>query len=235
MSAGNVDDNRSPATIGTELWTAVDRYIDDHLVSEDDVLRAATQAAADAGLPAISVTPAQGKLLSLLARASGARVVLEMGTLAGYSTIWLGRAVGPNGRVITLEADPKHAAVARDNLARAGLERVVDVRVGRALDILPSLTGVAPFDLVFIDADKPNVPEYFTWAIELSRPGTLILVDNVVRDGALVDDATTDPNVVGVRRLHELLAGDQRVAATTIQTVGAKGYDGITLAIVNAR
>jgi len=153
--------------------------------------------------------------------------------LAGYSTIWLGRAVAPDGRVISLEADPKHAAIARDNVARAGLQRVVDVRVGRALDTLPNLTDAAPFDLVFIDADKPNVPEYFEWAIRLAWPGALILVDKVVRDGALVDDGTTDSSVLGVRRLHELLSRDDRVSATTIQIVGAKGYDGMTLAIVN--
>lgn len=218
-----------------DVWTAVDRYVNDRVVFEDDALRAATDAASRAGLPAISVTPAQGKFLYLLARASGARLILELGTLAGYSTIWLARAAGPGGRVITLEADPKHAAVARENLARARLDRMVDVRVGPALETLPSLTDAAPFDLVFIDADKPNVPEYFDWAIKLSRPGTLIVVDNVVREGALVDDANTDPSVLGVRRLHERLSRDERVAATTLQTVGAKGYDGITLAIVNDR
>jgi predicted O-methyltransferase YrrM len=221
--------------MSTELWAEVDRYIDDHVVREDEALQKALSAAARAGLPAISVTPAQGKLLHLLARGIGARTVLELGTLAGYSTIWLARAVAPKGRVISLEAEPKHATVARKNLARAGLEKVVDVRVGRALDTLPELRdeGVGPFDLIFIDADKPNVPEYFDWAVQLSRPGSLILVDNVVRDGALVDDSTTDPNVLGVRRLHERLAKDKRVTATSIQTVGAKGYDGFTLAIVN--
>src|SRR5256885_587591 len=178
-----------------DVWTAVDRYVNDRVVFEDDALRAATDAAARAGLPAISVTPAQGKFLYVLARASGARVILELGTLAGYSTIWLARAAGPGGRVITLEADPKHAAVARENLARARLDRTVDVRVGPALETLPGLTDAAPFDLVFIDADKPNVPDYFDWAIKLSRPGTLIVVDNVVLEeigpsiynGAIVD------------------------------------------------
>jgi predicted O-methyltransferase YrrM len=216
-----------------ELWTAVDRYITDNVVLEDDVLRAATDAAAAAGLPAISVTPGEGKLLYLLARLMGARTVLEIGTLAGYSTIWLGRAIGARGRVITLEADPAHAAVARENLARAGLDTIVDVRVGKALDTLPSVASAAPFDLVFIDANKEDNPEYFQWALRLTRPKSLIIVDNVVRSGEVINAETTDPRVVGVRRLNALLAAERRVSATTIQTVGAKGYDGFTLALVN--
>jgi predicted O-methyltransferase YrrM len=216
-----------------ELWTAVDRYITDNVVLEDDVLRAATDAAAAAGLPAISVTPGEGKLLYLLARLMGARTVLEIGTLAGYSTIWLGRAIGARGRVITLEADPAHAAVARENLARAGLDTIVDVRVGKALDTLSSVASAAPFDLVFIDANKEDNPEYFQWALRLTRPKSLIIVDNVVRSGEVINAETTDPRVMGVRRLNALLAAERRVSATTIQTVGAKGYDGFTLALVN--
>jgi predicted O-methyltransferase YrrM len=216
-----------------ELWTAVDRYITDNVVLEDDVLRAATDAAAAAGLPAISVTPGEGKLLYLLARLMGARTVLEIGTLAGYSTIWLGRAIGALGRVTTLEADPAHAEVARANLARAGLDTIVDVRVGKALDTLPSVASAAPFDLVFIDANKEDNPEYFQWALRLTRPKSLIIVDNVVRSGEVINADTTDPRVVGVRQLNALLAAEKRVSATTIQTVGAKGYDGFTLALVN--
>ena len=217
----------------TELWTAVDRYLDEQVVGEDADLAAATEATVRAGLPQISVTPTQGKLLYLLARAIGARAILELGTLAGYSTIWLGRAVAPAGRVISLELDPAHAKVARENIARAGLEHSVDIRVGAALEILPGLTDEGPFDFVFIDADKPNVPEYFEWAIRLSRPGAVIIVDNVVRDGKVADAESTDPSVLGVRRLHEQLPGDDRITATTIQTVGAKGHDGFTIALVN--
>lgn len=218
-----------------DLWTAVDKYLDEQVVGEDPDLVAATEATARAGLPQISVTPTQGKLLYVLARAIGARSILELGTLAGYSTIWLGRAVAPKGKVISLELDPKHAAVARENLARAGLGSVVDVQVGAALEILPQLADEAPFDFVFIDADKPNVPEYFEWAVRLSRPGALIIVDNVVRDGKVADAGNSDPSVLGVRRLHEQLPGDDRVTATTVQTVGAKGHDGFTIALVNRR
>ena len=216
-----------------ELWTAVDRYITENVVLEDDVLRAATAAATAAGLPPISVTPGEGKLLHLLARLMGARTVLEIGTLAGYSTIWLARAVGAHGRVVTLEADPAHAAVARENLGRAGLGANVDVRVGKALETLPGVESIAPFDLIFIDADKENNPGYFQWALRLSRPGSLIVIDNVVRSGEVIDPETTDPRVIGVRRLNALISAEQRVSATTIQTVGAKGYDGFTLARVN--
>lgn len=216
-----------------ELWTAVDQYITENVVLEDDVLRAATAAATAAGLPPISVTPGEGKLLHLLARLMGARTVLEIGTLAGYSTIWLARAVGARGRVVTLEADPAHAAVARENLGRAGLGATVDVRVGKALETLPGVESIAPFDLIFIDADKENNPQYFQWALRLSRPGSLIVIDNVVRSGEVIDPETTDPRVIGVRRLNALIAAEQRVSATTIQTVGAKGYDGFTLARVN--
>lgn len=216
-----------------DLWSAVDAFIDSSIVQEDDALRAARASIADAGLPQISVAGNQGKLLWILARLQRARRVLEIGTLGGYSTIWLARAVAPDGRVITLEAEPKHAEVARANLARAGVASMVEVRVGKALDILPGVAPNAPFDLIFIDADKPNIPEYFKWALRLTRPNGLILVDNVVRDGALADASSTDPSVVGVRRLHELLSTESRVSATTIQTVGSKGYDGLTLALVN--
>ncbi len=218
-----------------ELWSAVDQYITDTVVLEDDVLRAATKAAADAGLPQISVTPGEGKFLYLLARVQGARKVLEIGTLAGYSTIWLGRAVGAEGRVITLEVDPAHAAVARENIVKAALDTTVEVRVGKALELLPDLVASAPFDLVFIDADKENNPDYFEWALRLSKPGSLIIIDNVVRSGEVIDADSTDPRVHGVRRLNALIAAEQGVSATTIQTVGAKGHDGFTVSLVNGR
>lgn len=215
-------------------WTAVDRYLDDLLVGHDAVLEAALRASAEAGLPAINVAPTQGKLLNLLARVRGARAILEIGTLGGYSTIWLARALPTGGRMVTLEIDAKHAEVARANLVRAGLSQRVEVRLGRALDSLERLEteGAGPFDLVFIDADKPNIPAYFKWALRLSRPGSLIVVDNVVRDGAVIDAESADPSVQGVRRLNELMASEPQVSATTIQTVGAKGYDGFALALV---
>jgi predicted O-methyltransferase YrrM len=219
-----------------ERWTAVDRYITDLLVPPDPALEAALQASAAAGLPAISVSPSQGKLLQLLARLQGARAILELGTLGAYSTIWLARALPPGGRLVTLEADPRHAEVARANLARAGLADAVELRLGRGLDTLPLLAaeGAGPFDLIFIDADKPSIPEYFAWALRLSRRGSLIVVDNVVRDGEVVDAGSADPNVQGVRRFNELLAAEPRVSATTLQTVGSKGYDGLTFALVTA-
>ena len=215
-----------------DLWTAVDHYVNEQIVGEDDALRKVIAAADRAGLPQIAVTPSQGKLLYLLARLRGARNVLEIGTLGGYSTIWLGRAVQPGGRVTSLEIDAKHAKVARENVARAGLADVVTVRIGRALDILPSLKELWPFDFVFIDADKEQVPQYYEWARTLTGPGALIIIDNVVRDGQLIDAATSDARVRGVRRLHELVSRDAGVEATTIQIVGAKGYDGMTVALV---
>lgn len=217
-----------------ETWTAVDRYLTDMLVPSDPALDAALESSAEAGLPSIQVSPNQGKLLHLLARSQGARAILEIGTLGGYSTIWLARALPAGGHLFTLESDSKHAEVAEANIARAGLASVVELRLGRALDTLPRLAaeGRGPFDLVFIDADKPNIPQYFAWSLKLSRRGSLIIVDNVVRDGAVVDAASGDPNVQGVRRLNELLAAEPRVSATTIQTVGSKGYDGFTLALV---
>jgi predicted O-methyltransferase YrrM len=223
------------AQITSELWSAVDEYLEQSVVHEDEALRAARRTIADAGLPQISVAPNQGKLLYILARLQHAQRILEIGTLGAYSTIWLARAAAPTGRVITLEADPTHAEVARANLARAGIGALVEVRLGKALELLPGVASLAPFDLVFIDADKPNIPDYFQWALKLTRPSGLIIVDNVVRDGALADATSTDPNVIGVRRLHELLRSEPRVSATTIQTVGSKGYDGLTLAIVNER
>jgi predicted O-methyltransferase YrrM len=224
--------------LSRERWSAVDSYIAGMLLEPDPALDAALRASADAGLPAIAVSPPQGKLLDLLARMQRARRILEVGTLGGYSTIWLARALPPDGRLITLELDPGYAKVAAANINRAGLAGLIDIRVGRAIDSLDALIaeGGAPFDLVFIDADKQSTPEYFARALELSRPGTVIITDNVIRDGALIDPDSDDPLVRGNRRFHELLAADRsgagRVSATTIQTVGAKGYDGFTLAIV---
>jgi predicted O-methyltransferase YrrM len=217
-----------------EQWTAVDRYISETLVPPDPVLDAALKAGEAAGLPPIAVTPSQGKLLHLLARAIGARRILELGTLGGYSTIWLARALPGGGRLVTLEANPKYAEVARANIAHAGVSDIVELRVGPALDTLPQLAAESPepFDLTFIDANKESSPEYFELALELSHPGSLIITDNVIRDGALIDPASNDPAVEGGRRLHELLASEERVSATTIQTVGSKGYDGFTLALV---
>lgn len=217
-----------------ERWTAVDRYITDRLAPPDSALTAAQEDSEAAGLPAISVTPNQGKLLQLFAQLANARRILEIGTLGGYSTIWLARALPKGGRLITLEANPKHAAVARTNIERAGLLQTVDLRLGQALDLLPQIAaeGDAPFDMIFIDADKPNMPAYFSWALKLSRPGTLIIADNVVRDGAIADPANDDPAVEGARRFYDLVAAEPSVSATAIQTVGSKGYDGFSLALV---
>lgn len=217
-----------------EQWTAVDRYFTGLFVPPDPVLTAALQAAADAGLPPINVAPNQGKLLAILAQSMGARSILEIGTLGGYSAIWLARALPPDGTLLTLEADPTHADVARANIARAGLADRVEVRVGRALDTLPQLATDrrAPFDLVFIDADKPSYTAYLDWALKLTRRGSLIIADNIVRNGAVVDANSDDPNVQGVRRFNAALAADARVTATGVQTVGAKGYDGLAIALV---
>jgi predicted O-methyltransferase YrrM len=217
-------------------WTAVDRYITDLFVPSDPALDAALQATADAGMPPINVAPNQGKLLHILALAQGARAILEIGTLGGYSTIWLARALPADGRLITLEADPKHAEVARANIARAGLAGVVEVRLGRALDTLPQLVaeGRGPFDLVFIDADKPNTAAYFAWALKLTRRGSLIIADNVVRAGAVIDARSAHASVQGVRQFCAALAAEPRVSATAIQTVGSKGYDGLSIALVTA-
>jgi predicted O-methyltransferase YrrM len=215
-------------------WTAVDSYIAQALTPPDPALDAALAANAAAGLPSIDVSANQGKLLMLLAQAMGARSILEIGTLGGYSTIWLARALPGGGRLITLEAEPKHAEVARANIARAGLSDMVEIRVGRALDMLPRIDAEkrGPFDLIFIDADKPNNPGYFAWALKLARPGSLIIADNVVRAGAVADPASRDASAQGVRRMFELIAAEPRVSATAIQTVGSKGYDGFALALV---
>ena len=218
-----------------DLWTAVDDHFDRALVPSDPVLDAALEATDEAGLPAIGVAPNQGKLLGFLARMQGARRILEVGTLGGYSTIWLARALPADGRLTTLEVDPTHADVARGNIERAGLGDVVDVILGPAVETLPKLAaeGHGPFDLVFIDADKANNAEYFAWAVRLSRPGTLIIVDNVVRGGAVVDAGNDDPGTLGVHRLVEAVQAEPRVTALALQTVGRKGYDGFVMARVN--
>jgi len=217
-------------------WSAVDGYLADLLVAPDEALAAALAANAAAGLPAYDVSPVQGKLLMLLAQTLQARRILEIGTLGGYSTIWLARALPSDGRLITLEADPRHAQVARANIARAALAETVEIRVGRALDTLPRIAaeGRGPFDLIFIDADKPSNPDYFVWALRLSRPGSLIVADNVIREGEVADPASGDVSVRGVRRFFELVAAEPRISATAIQTVGSKGYDGFAIARVLA-
>jgi predicted O-methyltransferase YrrM len=226
--------------MSAEIWSAVDSYIAGQLIGSDPALEQALRDSSAAGLPAIAVTPAQGKLLELLARVQGARTILELGTLGGYSTIWLARALPAGGRLVTLEAEPRYAEVAQVNIARAGFGDVVEIRLGPALETLPGLAaeGAGPFDLIFIDADKGNYPGYFEWALKLSRPGTVIIGDNVVRDGAILDPGAKDPLtgdtelIRGVRRFYELLASETRVSATAIQTVGDKGYDGFVLALV---
>jgi predicted O-methyltransferase YrrM len=217
-------------------WTAVDEYLTDLLLPADPVLDQALESATRAGLPAINVTAAQGGLLHILAKAQHARSILEVGTLGGYSTIWLARALPADGRLVTLELDPRHAEVASANIERAALSDVVEIRLGRALDTLPALAaeGRGPFDFVFIDADKQGNADYFEWALKLSRPGTTIVVDNVIRDGKVIDASSDDPNVQGVRRFNEVLAAEERVIATEIQTVGAKGYDGFAIALVTS-
>ncbi|MFD4760147.1 O-methyltransferase [Streptomyces sp. NPDC058439] len=215
-------------------WTEVDDYFNGLLVGPDEALDAAVEASDKAGLPAIQVAANQGKLLHLLARLQGARTVLEIGTLGGYSTIWLARALPEGGRLVTLESDPECAEVARGNIAHAGLAEVVEIRVGRALDTLPELAaeGYGPFDVVFIDADKPSNPDYLAWSLKLTRPGSLIIADNVVRDGEVVDGASDDPKVQGVRRFTELVAAEPTLTATALQTVGSKGHDGLMMALV---
>ncbi|MFF4709799.1 O-methyltransferase [Streptomyces eurythermus] len=219
---------------GSQLWVDVDDYFTSHLSPDDEALRAALRDSETAGLPPIAVTAAQGKLLQLLALTQGARHVLEIGTLGGYSTIWLGRALPEDGRLVTLEYNAKHADVAVRNISRAGLERIVDVRVGPALESLPKLAdeNPAPFDLVFIDADKANNRHYVEWALKLTRAGSLIILDNVVREGRVADARSTEPDVVGTRAALELIASHPRLSGTAIQTVGLKGYDGFALARV---
>lgn len=214
-----------------KTWTAVDDYLNDLIVRPDDALSAALEASRAGGLPEIAVSASQGKLLCLQARAMAAKRILEIGTLGGYSAIWLARALPPGGRLITLEYNPKHAEVARANLARAGLTEVTEVRVGAGLELMPALTG--PFDFFFIDANKDDYPGYFRACFGLSRPGSVMVFDNVVRDGAVIDSRTRDPLVRGVRQMYEEIAAEPRVSATTIQTVGVKGYDGFCMVVVN--
>lgn len=214
-----------------KTWTAVDDYLNDLIVRPDDALSAALEASRAGGLPEIAVSASQGKLLCLQARAMAAKRILEIGTLGGYSAIWLARALPPGGRLITLEYNPKHAEVARANLARAGLAEVTEVRVGAGLELMPALTG--PFDFFFIDANKDDYPGYFRACLGLSRPGSVMVFDNVVRDGAVIDSRTRDPLVRGVRQMYEEIAAEPRVSATTIQTVGVKGYDGFCMVVVN--
>jgi predicted O-methyltransferase YrrM len=218
------------------LWESVDNYIGATLLGRDRVLDAVLAASDAAGLPSINVSPTHGKLLHLLARMSGARRILEIGTLAGYSTIWLARALPPSGRLVTLESVERHAEVARANFALAGLSDRIELRIGPALATLPQLAeeGQGPFDLVFIDADKESNAEYFNWSLALCRPGGLIIIDNVVRDGKVIDASSRDSMVQGVRRLNEVMAAEPRVSATAIQTVGTKGYDGFAVALVLA-
>ncbi len=219
-----------------ELWTSVDDYISNLFVPFDPVMQEALGTSEAAGLPSISVAPNEGKLLMLLAQICGARKILEIGTLGGYSTIWLARGMASGGTLITLEASAKHAEIARINIVRADLTGVVEVRVGSALDTLPQLVAEdrGPFDLIFIDANKDNYSEYFAWALKLSRRGSLIVADNVIRDGEVLDSTNNDPRVQGIRRFNQLLADESRVRATVIQTVGRKGHDGIAIAVVVA-
>jgi len=216
-------------------WSAIDDYIVANLIPDDPVLEAVLRANAEAGLPAIDVSPAQGRLLHLLVKMSGARRVLEIGTLGAYSTIWMARALPEGGQVVTLEFNPHHAEVARSNIERAGLAGVIELRVGAALETLPGVAAEngGPFDFIFIDADKPNNPGYIDWALKLSRPGTVIICDNVIRNGAVIDAQSADANVGGARAAFAALGSDPRVTATALQTVGSKGYDGFILAVVN--
>jgi predicted O-methyltransferase YrrM len=215
-----------------ETWTGVDDYLSGLFVPSDPALDGALEHSTAAGLPAIAVSPPQGKFLHLLARIRGARRILEIGTLGGYSTIWLARALPAGGRLISLEFEPKHAAVARENVQRAGLGDRVEIRVGRGLDLLPALPADERFDLVFIDADKPSTPEYIRWALKLTRAGSIIVVDNVVRGGDVLDAKTADANARGMRDALAYLAAAPGVTSTVIQTVGSKGYDGFAIGLV---
>jgi len=219
-----------------DLWEAVDNYFEQMLIPRDSALDDALAAAAAAKLPAIQVSSVQGKLLHLLARIMGARNILEIGTLGGYSTIWMARALPEGGRIITLEADPKHAEVARKNFARAGVESKVELRLGKALDTLPKVAadGRAPFDMFFIDANKSNMPEYFEWSLKLARPGSVIIADNVVREGAVLDAKSKDADIQGIRRFLEIVGKEKRVSGTALQTVSTKNYDGFALVLVTS-
>src|SRR2546425_1291779 len=215
-------------------WTKVDSYLNRLFAPSDPALETTLKTSKTAGLPAISVTANQGKLLHLLARAQRAKKILEIGTLGGYSTIWLARALPQNGHLVTLEADPKHAKVAKANIARAGLGKIVELRLGNARETLPLLVAKkqGPFDLIFIDADKPGYPIYLEWSLKLSHPGTLIIADNVVREGKVIEPSRKDPNVQGIRKFNKLLSTDARLSATAIQMVGSKGWDGFAVGLV---
>jgi predicted O-methyltransferase YrrM len=217
-----------------ELWTAVDNYLVEKLIPADAALKAAREANAESKLPAIDVSPTQGKLLYLLAKIQGARRILEVGTLGGYSTIWLARALPDDGRLVTLEVEKRHAEVALQNIKRAGLTSQVELRLAPAAESLAALVleKVEPFDLIFIDADKPNSPVYLEWALRLARTGTIVVVDNVIRDGEVINASSTDESVRGTRRLFDLIASERRLEATALQTVGSKGYDGLVVAVV---
>ena len=216
-----------------DTWNAVDDYVGSLFVPPDPGLDGAQRAATAAGLPPIAVSAAQGKFLHILARLQRARRILEIGTLGGYSTIWLARALPSDGRLISLEYDPKHAEVARANVQRAGLSDRVEIRIGRAIGLLPALAGGDPFDLVFIDADKPSTPDYLRWALKLTRTGSAIVVDNVIRDGKILDRSSADENITGMREALALMAAEPRLTTTALQIVGAKGYDGFAIAVVN--
>jgi len=220
--------------MNNQIFESVDHYISDLLAHEDEALIAATKSLNEAGMPAISVSPNQGKFLQLLALLCNAKNILELGTLAGYSTIWMARALPKDGRLITLESEPIHAAVAQKNIERAGLDAQVQIRTGKAIDVLPQLVheGAGPFDMIFIDADKPPYTEYFQWALRLSRPGTLIVADNVIRDGKVLDENNAEPAVKGAQRFNTMLGANTAVTATILQMVGVKEYDGMALAIV---
>ena len=219
----------------TEIFESVDQYILKLVGGEDEALRAADRSIADASMPPISVSANQGKFLHVLARTCRAKKILEIGTLAGYSTIWMARALPQDGKLISLEFDPNHARVAKNNIERAGLSKVIDIRIGKAIDLLPQLlaNNEGPFDMIFIDADKPPYTEYFQWSLKLAHPGTLIVADNVIREGNVLDPNSTDDMVLGVRRFNDYLSQTKSVTATIIQTVGAKMHDGMALAIVN--
>jgi predicted O-methyltransferase YrrM len=219
-----------------DVWEAVDKYFDEMLIPHDSALDGALAAASAENLPAIQVSSVQGKLLHLLARIMGARNILEIGTLGGYSTIWMARALPEGGRIITLEADPKHAEVAQKNFARAGVENKVELRLGKALDTLPKVAadGRGPFDMFFIDANKSNMPEYFEWSLKLARKGSVIIADNVVREGAVLDGKSKDADIQGIRRFLEMVGKEKRVSGTALQTVSTKNYDGFALVLVTS-
>ena len=222
--------------MGQEVWEAVDKFLDKMMIPHDPALEDALAAAAAAKLPAIQVSSVQGKFLQLLARILGARNILEIGTLGGYSTLWMARALPEGGRIITLEADPKHADVAKKNFARAGVESKVELRLGKALDTLPQIAadGRGPFDLFFIDANKSNMPEYFEWSLKLARKGSVIIADNVVREGAILDEKSKDADIQGIRRFLEMVGKEKRVSGTALQTVSTKNYDGFALVLVTS-